>query len=46
MDFAPQEVVAVPSALLGLADFHDDLVDNLLQTVSQRLEVGSRQGVA
>jgi len=42
----PQELVPVPAALLGFADFHDDFVDRLLQAVSQRLEVGSYQGVA
>ena len=44
-DLAPQEMVAVPAALLGFADFHDDLVDRLFQAVSQRLEVRSHQGV-
>ena len=44
-DLAPQELVAVPSALLGFADLHDNFVDRLLQTLAKGLEVGSHQGV-
>ena len=42
-DLAPQEPVAVPPALLGLADLHDDFVDRLLQALAKGLEVGPHQ---
>ncbi len=45
MDLAPQELVAVPPALLGFADFHDDFVDRLLQAVTERFDVRPHQGV-
>ena len=39
MDLAAEEAVAVTPALLGFADFCDDLFNRLLQAISWRLEV-------
>ena len=39
MDLAAEEPIVVPSALLGVADFHDDLVDCLLEAVAKRFDV-------
>ena len=39
VDFAAQELVAVPPPLLGFADLDHDLVDRLLQTLAESFQV-------